>query len=241
MAARAVVWFETLGRGDVAVVGGKNASLGEMVRHLTGQGVKVPAGFATTADAYWRFVDANELRGIISSTLNDLEAGKITLAEAGSSIRRAFLRGTWPDELAASIAQSYQELGRPIGQDRCGCRGALERDGRGFAGRKLRRPAGIVPQYSRRAGFARCLPALLCLAVYRPRHRLPQSQGLRSSEGCAFDRHPEHGAFGPRQRRRDVLDRYRDWIRQGCRHQRGLGTRRKRRARRRRSRRISDL
>ena len=47
-----VVWFETLGPGDVAVVGGKNASLGEMVRHLTGQGVKVPAGFATTADAY---------------------------------------------------------------------------------------------------------------------------------------------------------------------------------------------
>ena len=96
MAARAplVVWFETLGRWDVAVVGGKNASLGEMVRHLTGQGVKVPAGFATTADAYWRFVDANELRGIISSALNDLEAGKITLAEAGSSIRHAFLRGT---------------------------------------------------------------------------------------------------------------------------------------------------
>ena len=118
MAARAplVVWFETLGRGDVAVVGGKNASLGEMVRHLTGQGVKVPAGFATTADAYWRFVDANELRGIISSTLNDLEAGKITLAEAGSSIRRAFLRGTWPAELATSIAQSYQELGRRSGK-----------------------------------------------------------------------------------------------------------------------------
>lgn len=104
--ASPVVWFETLGRGDVAVVGGKNASLGEMVRHLTGQGVKVPAGFATTADAYWRFVDANELRGIISSALNALEAGKITLAEAGSSIRHAFLRGTWSDELAMSIAQS---------------------------------------------------------------------------------------------------------------------------------------
>ena len=118
MTARAspVVWFEKLGRGDVAVVGGKNASLGEMVRHLTGQGVKVPAGVATTADAYWRFVDANELRGIISSALNDLEAGKITLAEAGSSIRRAFLRGTWPAELAASIAQSYQELGRRSGK-----------------------------------------------------------------------------------------------------------------------------
>ena len=114
--ASPVVWFETLGRGDVAVVGGKNASLGEMVRHLTGQGVKVPAGFATTADAYWRFVDANELRGIISSALNDLEAGKITLAEASSSIRHAFLRGTWSDELAMSIAQSYQELGRRSGK-----------------------------------------------------------------------------------------------------------------------------
>ena len=118
MTARAspVVWFEKLGRGDVAVVGGKNASLGEMVRHLTGQGVKVPAGVATTADAYWRFVDANELRGIISRALSDLEAGKITLAEAGSSIRQAFLRGTWPDELAASIAQSYRELGRRSGR-----------------------------------------------------------------------------------------------------------------------------
>jgi len=114
--ASPVVWFETLGRGDVAIVGGKNASLGEMVRHLTGQGVKVPAGFATTADAYWRFVDTNELRGIISSALNDLEAGKITLAEAGSSIRHAFLHGTWPDELATSIAQSYQEFGRRSGK-----------------------------------------------------------------------------------------------------------------------------
>ena len=84
----------------------KTASLGEMVRHLTGQGVKVPAGFATTADAYWRFVDANELRGIISSALNDLEAGQVTVGEAGSSLGPACLRGTWSDELAMSIAQS---------------------------------------------------------------------------------------------------------------------------------------
>ncbi len=111
-----VVWFETLGRGDVALVGGKNASLGEMVRHLTGQGVKVPAGFATTADAYWRFVEANGLRDIISGSLNDLEAGRLTLAEAGSSVRRAFLHGTWPDELATSITDAYRELGRRSGK-----------------------------------------------------------------------------------------------------------------------------
>ena len=48
-----VAWFDDLGRGDVARVGGKNASLGEMVRQLGGRGVRVPPGFATTADAYW--------------------------------------------------------------------------------------------------------------------------------------------------------------------------------------------
>ena len=111
-----VVWFETLGRSDVPLVGGKNASLGEMVRHLTKQGVKVPAGFATTADAYWRFVEANGLRQTIAGLLGDLESGKIALAEAGSAIRRAFLRGTWPPELAASIASSYQELARRSGK-----------------------------------------------------------------------------------------------------------------------------
>jgi pyruvate,water dikinase len=53
---RTVVWFEELDRRDVPRVGGKNASLGEMVRHLGARGVVVPSGFATTAEAYWRFV-----------------------------------------------------------------------------------------------------------------------------------------------------------------------------------------
>ena len=52
-----VVWFEELRRADVPRVGGKNASLGEMVGNLATSGVKVPPGFATTADAYWRFVE----------------------------------------------------------------------------------------------------------------------------------------------------------------------------------------
>src|ERR1019366_3922518 len=95
-----VVWFEHLGRGDVPLVGGKNASLGEMVCHLTQQGVRVPSGFATTADAYWRFVDANGLRETIAGLLGDLDSGKAPLAEAGSAIRRAFLRATWPADLA---------------------------------------------------------------------------------------------------------------------------------------------
>src|SRR6266545_3035682 len=80
-----VVWFEKLGRGDVPRVGGKNASLGEMVSGLATEGIRVPPGFATTADVYWRFVDENGLRERIASTLGDLAAGKMILAEAGQS------------------------------------------------------------------------------------------------------------------------------------------------------------
>jgi pyruvate,water dikinase len=112
-----VLWFETLGRADVAAVGGKNASLGEMVRHLAPRGVVVPPGFATTADAYWRFVDANGLRATIAATLAALKAGHIPLAEAGQTIRQAFLRGTWPDDTADAIRAAYAELCREIGRD----------------------------------------------------------------------------------------------------------------------------
>src|SRR3990167_351041 len=91
-----IVWFEELDRTDVARVGGKNASLGEMVRHLGARGVAVPPGFATTADAYWRFVDANGLRNTIAAALGELAAGKATLAETGQSLRRALLRGDLP-------------------------------------------------------------------------------------------------------------------------------------------------
>ena len=107
-----VIRFEELGRGDVPRVGGKNASLGEMVANLAAKGVRVPTGFATTAEAYWRFVDANGLREAIASVLGDLASGKITLAEAGHSIRGAFLRSDWPTETAEAIAAAYHDLCR---------------------------------------------------------------------------------------------------------------------------------
>lgn len=110
------LWFEEIGRGDVGRVGGKNASLGEMVRALGGKGVKVPPGFATTADAYWRYLDANGLRATISDGIADLDAGRATLAEVGQTIRRAFLRGAWPAETAAAIAAAYRELCRRAGK-----------------------------------------------------------------------------------------------------------------------------
>ena len=111
-----VVWFESVGTGDVALVGGKNASLGEMIAHLAAQGVRVPPGFATTADAYRQFVDANHLTEHISRELADYAAGKVGLAEAGQSIRRAFLRADWPRETAEAICAAYRELCRRLGE-----------------------------------------------------------------------------------------------------------------------------
>jgi len=112
-----VIWFDRLGRNDVPRVGGKNASLGEMVSNLAAQGVKVPSGFATTAEAYWRFVDANRLRQAISAALSDLQKGKITLAETGGAIRHAFMQGDWPTEIADAITSAYRDLCQRAGQE----------------------------------------------------------------------------------------------------------------------------
>jgi len=116
--AERVIWFEQLSRDDVALVGGKNASLGEMVSHLSARGVSVPTGFATTADAYWQFVRANGLEEEIASTLADYGADKITLSEAGQKIRRAFLRGEWPIEIRNAICAAYLDLSKRIEKTR---------------------------------------------------------------------------------------------------------------------------
>jgi pyruvate,water dikinase len=118
--AQHVVWFEEIARHDVARVGGKNASLGEMVGNLAAKGVKVPPGYATTADAYWRFIDNNGLRARIAQTLADLEAGRIALPEAGQTIRSAVLRGDWSSDMAAAITGAYRDL--------CGRLGKTEAD-----------------------------------------------------------------------------------------------------------------
>jgi pyruvate,water dikinase len=111
-----VLWFEKVGRGDVGKVGGKNASLGEMVANLGSEGVRVPPGFATTADAYWRYLEANELKQKITDALGKLAAGKASLAETGSAIRRMFVQGEWPPEIASAIRSAYAELCKRVGK-----------------------------------------------------------------------------------------------------------------------------
>ena len=111
-----VVWFENLRKDDVPRVGGKNASLGEMVSNLAARGVVVPPGFATTADDYWKFVDANGLQQGIAAPLAQYKTGKISLAEAGQAIRRTFLHGEWPEDIAQAIRAAYQELSNRSGK-----------------------------------------------------------------------------------------------------------------------------
>jgi len=91
-----VIFFEKLRRADVALVGGKNSSLGEMVQELGAMGITVPPGFATTSDAFRLFIQENNLAEIVQATLADWEAGKLTLAQAGQKIRATIVTGDWP-------------------------------------------------------------------------------------------------------------------------------------------------
>ena len=102
--------FEDLKVTDVPLVGGKNASLGEMIHALGSKGVPVPSGFATTSHAYWHFIDANQIREKIAALVTDWQLGKLSLSETGTLVRSQFLRGTWPAETAAAIKAEYREL-----------------------------------------------------------------------------------------------------------------------------------
>ncbi|XSG81513.1 MAG: phosphoenolpyruvate synthase [Methyloligella sp. ZOD6] len=112
-----VLWFEEVGRDDVEKVGGKNASLGEMVSNLASHGVPVPPGFATTAEAYWRFVEVNGLNEVVEQRLADYQDGKASLSETGSAIRGAFLAADWPEDIAEAIQGAYSELSRRMGRE----------------------------------------------------------------------------------------------------------------------------
>ncbi len=105
-----VDWFENMGIGDVPKVGGKNASLGEMIRNMQSEGIRVPGGFAITADAYRAFVAANDIEGRIKSLLDEHKAGRLALEDAGRQIRRLFVLAEFPKDLSEEIRKFYREL-----------------------------------------------------------------------------------------------------------------------------------
>ncbi|MFW5969236.1 MAG: PEP/pyruvate-binding domain-containing protein, partial [Halofilum sp. (in: g-proteobacteria)] len=109
--------LNTLGVEDVGVVGGKNASLGEMIRHLGAVGVRVPEGFATTADAYRDFIAAGDLADRLRAEFDRRAAGEQSLAATGSRIRQLFMETELPTRLAREIGEAYAALGRELGRE----------------------------------------------------------------------------------------------------------------------------
>lgn len=107
---RQVLRFEEVTRAQVALVGGKNASLGELARFMKPRGINVAPGFATTAAMYWDFVDANGLRPTIDRVIAAYRQGTTTLAEAGATLRTAFLGGSFSAQALEAIRQAYSDL-----------------------------------------------------------------------------------------------------------------------------------
>lgn len=106
-----VIGLEQLGKHDVERVGGKNASLGEMISHLAGAGVSVPGGFATTAQAYRDFLEQSGLNAKIQAELDQLNVDDISaLTETGAKIRRWVVETPLTAELEADIRAAFAEL-----------------------------------------------------------------------------------------------------------------------------------
>ncbi|MEZ5480127.1 MAG: phosphoenolpyruvate synthase [Thiolinea sp.] len=106
-----ILWFDQLGMADVAVVGGKNASLGEMISNLSNMGVSVPGGFATTTHAYQDFLNHEGLHERINALLAKLDVDDIgALTEAGRTIRGWLMAAPLPDALLEAVRGAYDQL-----------------------------------------------------------------------------------------------------------------------------------
>ncbi|HYA28977.1 MAG TPA: phosphoenolpyruvate synthase [Acidobacteriota bacterium] len=111
--ARYIRWFSEIGIADVPIVGGKNASLGEMVRELTPQGIKVPNGFAITAEAYWHLLRSAKIEQQIKEILSGLDTrDTANLQQRGSAVRHAIMAAPLPQDLQQSIVSAYRDLSK---------------------------------------------------------------------------------------------------------------------------------
>jgi pyruvate,water dikinase len=106
-----ILWFDRIGMNDLPLVGGKNASLGEMVSHLATAGVRVPGGFATTADGYRRFLAEGGLEGRIRARVADIDLDDVAaLARVGAEIRSWIEEQPFPADLERDIREAYAAL-----------------------------------------------------------------------------------------------------------------------------------
>jgi pyruvate,water dikinase len=111
-------WFEEIGIEDVPQVGGKNASLGEMYRELTGKGVKIPNGFAVTAEGYRHMISAGGIREKMEKALEGVNKENVQdLAARGKKVRNMILDAGIPDDLWEEIKAAYDRLCEEYGED----------------------------------------------------------------------------------------------------------------------------
>ncbi len=116
--ARNILWFDQVCNDDVAFVGGKNASLGEMYQRLTPLGLRIPNGFVITARAYREFVNKTGLTAMIRETLDGLDTKDIKdLQIRGKKIRSAFDKVEFPDNIVAEIRSAYRDLSNACHMD----------------------------------------------------------------------------------------------------------------------------
>ncbi len=115
-----VLWLKELSKKDIPLVGGKNASLGEMFNQLSGQGINVPDGFALTSAAYWHFLEENNLAGKLKGIFANFKPASIkSLQQTGQQARKFVLAARLPDDLKKEIIKAYQGLEKKYGKN-CG-------------------------------------------------------------------------------------------------------------------------
>lgn len=113
-----IKWFDDIDAGDIALVGGKNASLGDMYHQLCDKGVNVPNGFAITADAYWHVLKSNNILDEIKKTFRGLDKNNIkSLSNKAKKVRGLILGSAIPDDLWSEIKQAYDRLCEQYGKN----------------------------------------------------------------------------------------------------------------------------
>ncbi len=113
-----IKFFSEINKNDVAVVGGKNASLGEMYSQLTPKGINIPNGFATTADAYKYFLSFNGIDQKIAKIFNEVDLNKLEdVQKAGKLSRKLIMKGKFPEDLKKEIITAYEKLCEDYGEN----------------------------------------------------------------------------------------------------------------------------
>ncbi|MDI6603355.1 MAG: phosphoenolpyruvate synthase, partial [Patescibacteria group bacterium] len=114
-----ILWFKEISARDVSLVGGKNASLGEMIRELAKKGINIPDGFALTTKAYWHFIRENKLDEKLKEIFEKFDPKSIkSLQETGRAARNLILEAKFPEDLEREIIKAYKKLSANYGQEK---------------------------------------------------------------------------------------------------------------------------